>query len=111
VASLEELDHVMFGRLNHELHRTLYQPCPNAYLLSMVEREWTRLRGIRQSAFAFVPSRARQAEAEHTELIGLIESKAPPWKIEDYAREHRMRTVQRFLNRYATQDSTAEGRW
>jgi DNA-binding GntR family transcriptional regulator len=61
VASLEELDPVMFGRLNHELHRTLYQPCPNAYLLSMVEREWTRLRGIRQSAFAFVPSRARQA--------------------------------------------------
>jgi DNA-binding GntR family transcriptional regulator len=111
VASLEELDPVMFSRLNYELHRTLYQPCPNAYLLSMVEREWTRLRGIRQSAFAFVPSRARQAGAEHTELIDLLESKAPPWKIEDYAREHRMRTVQRFLNRYASQDSTAEGRW
>lgn len=109
VASLEELDPEKFSRLNHELHRTLYQPCPNAYLLSMVEREWARLRGIRQPTFAFVPSRARQAGAEHTELIDLIESQAPPWKIEDYAREHRMRTVQRFLNRYATQGGAAEG--
>jgi DNA-binding GntR family transcriptional regulator len=105
VASLEDLDPVMFSRLNYELHRTLYQSCPNAYLLSVVEREWTRLRGIRQPNFAFVPSRARQAGAEHTELIDLIESQAPPWKIEDHTREHRMRTAQRFLNRYATDRS------
>jgi DNA-binding GntR family transcriptional regulator len=108
-ASLEELDPVMFSRLNYELHQTLYQPCPNTYLLSVVEREWDRLRGIRQPTSAFVPSRARQAGAEHTELIDLIESQAPPWKIEDFAREHRMRTAQRFLNRYASQDGGAGG--
>lgn len=111
VASLEELDPAAFSRLNHELHRTLYQPCPNAYLLSMVEREWTRLRGIRQPTFAFVPSRARQAGAEHAELIDLVESQAPPWKIEDCAREHRMRTVQRFLSRYAAHSGAAETQW
>lgn len=107
-ASLEELDPVKFSALNYELHKILYQRCPNAYLLSVVEREWARLRGIRQPTFTFVPSRARQAGAEHTELIDLIESQAPPWKIEDYAREHRMRTVQRFLNRYAAREGTAE---
>jgi DNA-binding GntR family transcriptional regulator len=111
VASLEELDPAEFSRLNYEFHRTVYQPCPNAYLLSMVEREWTRLRGIRQPTFAFVPSRARQAGAEHTELINLLESQAPPWKIEDWAREHRMRTAQGFLSRYATNSETAEGQW
>lgn len=105
VASLEELDPVMFSRLNHEFHRTLYLPCPNTHLLSVVDREWDRLRGIRQPAFAFVPSRARQAGAEHAEMIDLIESQAPPWKIEDRAREHRMRTVQRFLNHHAAQQN------
>jgi DNA-binding GntR family transcriptional regulator len=107
-ASLEELDPVMFSKLNHEFHKTLYELCPNAHLLSVVERESDRLRGIRQPMFAFVPSRARQARAEHAELVDLIESQAPPWKIEDRAREHRMRTVQRFLNHHAAQDGAAE---
>jgi DNA-binding GntR family transcriptional regulator len=106
-ASLEEFDPEKFSSLNYELHRTLYQRCPNAYLLSVVEREWTRLRGIRQPAFAFVPPRARQAGAEHAELIRLIEDQSPPWKIEDFAREHRMRTAQRFLSRYAPGAGTA----
>jgi DNA-binding GntR family transcriptional regulator len=110
VASLEQLDPVAFSRFNHELHRTLYRPCPNTYLVSVVEREWTRLRGIRHSSAAFVPARALEAGAEHGELIALVESQAPPWKIEDFAREHRMRTAQRFLERYAG-GSSAKDLW
>lgn len=110
-ASLEQLDAVAFSRLNQELHRTLYTPCPNAYLVSVVEREWTRLRGIRTLSAAFVPARALEAGAEHDELIALIESQAPPWKIEDFAREHRMRTARRFLERYAPGGHPATGIW
>ena len=99
-ASLERLDPVSFSRRNHELHELLYRPCPNLYLVGIVDREWARLRGIRHSSFAFVPDRARQAVAEHTRLIDLIETGVRPTKIEDYARDHRMRTARRFLQRY-----------
>jgi DNA-binding GntR family transcriptional regulator len=108
--SLERLDPVTFSRLNHELHETLYSPCPNTYLTTMVEREWTRLRGIRQSSFAFLPESAQQAVGEHETLIELIESKASPSEIEDYARAHRMRTAQRFLERVHAGEDT-EGLW
>jgi DNA-binding GntR family transcriptional regulator len=110
--SLDRLDPVTFSKRNHELHETLYLPCPNAYLLTMVEREWTRLRGIRQSSFAFVPDRARQAVAEHVKLIELIDQQASPAKIEDYARAHRMRTARRFLDHYhAEQVNRADEPW
>jgi DNA-binding GntR family transcriptional regulator len=100
-ASLERLDPVGFSERNHDLHELLYLPCPNHYLLGLVEREWARLRGIRHSSFAFVPERARQAVKEHTKLIDMIEAGASATKIEDYARNHRMRTARQFLERYA----------
>jgi DNA-binding GntR family transcriptional regulator len=99
-SSLERLDPASFSKRNHELHELLYLPCPNHYLLELVEREWARLQGIRHSSFAFVPERAQQAVAEHTKLIDLIEAGASATKIEDYARAHRMRTARRFLERY-----------
>lgn len=99
-SSLERLDPVSFSRRNHELHELLYRPCPNHYLLGLVEREWARLKGIRHSSFAFVPDRAQQAVAEHTKLLDLIEAGSSATKIEDYARAHRMRTARRFLERY-----------
>ncbi len=106
--SLEQLDPVLFSRRNHELHETLYSACPNTDLLGLVDREWARLRGIRSSSFAFVPERARQAVAEHTRLIDLIEAGASATKIEDYARAHRTRTAHRFLERYMSGAQEAE---
>jgi len=98
--SLERFDLVGFGDLNQELHETLYSACPNAYLLGLVERERARLGTIRNSNFAFVPDRAQQAFVEHNHLIDLVANQAPPTEIEEYARSHRMRTAQRFLERY-----------
>ncbi|WP_432828628.1 GntR family transcriptional regulator [Dactylosporangium sp. CA-092794] len=108
--SLERLDPVGFSNLNKEFHETLYRACPNTYLLGMVEREWDRLRGIRNSSFAFIPERAQQAVAEHTRLVDLIEGQSTPAKIEDYARVHRMRTAHRFLERHAGNAQPGEGR-
>lgn len=110
VRSLERLDPVSFSNLNQELHETLYRACPNTYLLGLVEREGVRLRGIRNSTFAFVPERAQQAVAEHTRLIDLIENQSTPGKIEDYARAHRMRTAHRFLERHGSGSQPVGGR-
>lgn len=104
--SVEQLDPIGFSNLNHEFHEVLYTACPNTYLLGMVEREWTRLRGIRSAMFAFVPPRSQQAVAEHNRLIELIEAQASPTKIEEYVRAHRMRTAQQFLERSSDATST-----
>jgi DNA-binding GntR family transcriptional regulator len=98
--SLQQFDPVTFSHHSHELHQLLYLPCPNPYLLGLVEREWARLRGIRRAAFAFVPDRAQQAFAEHAQLIDLIESGAPAAKIESSARAHRQRTAQHILKNW-----------
>lgn len=98
-ASLERLDPVSFTEGNHSLHKLLYGGCPNLHMIEMIEREWSRLGAIRRSTFAFVPMRAEQSVAEHETLIGMIEAREAPEAIEQYAREHRMRTVRTLLER------------
>lgn len=97
--SLIELDPVEFSNLDQEFHEVLYLPCPNAYLVGMVERESSRLRGIRNASFAFIPKRSEQMIVEHTELLDLIEAGGTAGRIEDQAREHRMATVRYILDR------------
>lgn len=107
--ALDQFDLMAFNTLNHEFHETLYAPCPNAYLVELMDREWARLQGIRNSAFAFVPQRAHESVAEHERLLELIEAKVDPARIEDYARDHRSRTARRFLERYGGAGSAGEG--
>jgi len=99
--SLERLDPVQFTTGNHDLHRVIYTACPNTHLFTLIEREWDRLTTIRRSTFAFIPERAREAVAEHDELLDMLDAGASPEKIEHFARAHRMRTAHRFLNRWA----------
>lgn len=98
-ASLDTLDPVRFTECNQELHRTLYARCPNAALLDLVDREWSRMAAIRRSSFSFIPERARAAVAEHDELLGLIGAGASGAEVEAFARGHRLRTVEAFLRR------------
>jgi DNA-binding GntR family transcriptional regulator len=98
--SLEEFDPVRFTYQNQEFHRVLYARCQNAYLVELVDREWDRMAAIRRSTFSFVPGRAREAVGEHDELVRLIESGRRADDVEDYARAHRMNTVNSFLRRY-----------
>jgi DNA-binding GntR family transcriptional regulator len=95
--SLEQFDLVSFSALDQELHEALYLPCPNRYLLSLLQREWSRLHSIRSSTYASVADRARPAVAEHTALIDLIAAGASAEEIEEHAKAHRMRTVHRLL--------------
>lgn len=94
---LDDFDPHAFTRLNKQFHSVLYEPCPNPHILDLVHRGWSRLSGIRDTTFAFVPGRAHHSVDEHAEIIDLIRSGADPLEIEMAARNHRLRTLNAFL--------------
>lgn len=94
---LGHFDAHMFTTLNHEFHSVLYEPCPNPHILDLVHRGWSRLSGIRDTSFSFVPSRAQHSVDEHTQILELIRTGADPVQIELAARNHRWRTMDAFL--------------
>jgi DNA-binding GntR family transcriptional regulator len=95
--SLEHFDPVAFTRLNLDFHGVLFENCPNEHVLDLVHRGWARLRALRESTFSFVPGRARSSVEEHSALLDLIESGAAALEIELAARNHRLRTLDAFL--------------
>ncbi|MGZ0711511.1 GntR family transcriptional regulator (plasmid) [Coraliomargarita sp. W4R53] len=94
---LDNFDAHRFTELNQQFHSVLFEPCPNPHILDLVHRGWSRLSGIRDSTFAFVPGRAHHSVDEHTEILDLIRSNADPLAIELAARNHRWRTMDAFL--------------
>ncbi|WOF24697.1 GntR family transcriptional regulator [Microbacterium betulae] len=94
---LDDFDPLAFTQLNQQFHSVLYEPCPNPHILDLVHRGWTRLSGLRDSTFAFVPGRAHHSVEEHAEILDLIRSGADPLSIELAARDHRWRTMDAFL--------------
>lgn len=94
---LEHFDAHMFTELNRQFHSVLYETCPNPQLLDLVHRGWSRLSGIRDTTFAYVPGRARHSVEEHAQMLDLIRSGADPLEIELAARNHRWRTLEEFL--------------
>ncbi|WP_353115755.1 GntR family transcriptional regulator [Microbacterium sp.] len=110
---LDHFDAHAFTTLNRDFHSVLYEPCPNPHLLDLVHRGWSRLSGIRDSTFAFVPGRARHSVEEHVQILDLIRRGADPLEIELAARDHRWRTMDAFLTSRHSTPATApasEGR-
>lgn len=97
ISLLDDFDPLLFTRLNREFHSVLYEPCPNPHLVDLVHRGWTRLHGLLDSTFAFVPGRAHQSVQEHAEIVDLIRRGADPLEIEMAARQHRWRTMNAYL--------------
>lgn len=95
---LDDLDPHAFTELNRRFHSVLFEPCPNPQLLEIVQRSWSRLSGIRDSTFAYVPGRAQHSVEEHTHILQLIRDGADPLEIELAARNHRLRTRDAFLD-------------
>ena len=95
-ALLDHFDPHTFTILNQQFHATLFEVCPNAHLVELVQRDWVRLAGLRDSTFAFVPGRARHSVAEHGEILRLIRTGADPREIEEAARAHRWHTLQAY---------------
>jgi DNA-binding GntR family transcriptional regulator len=96
-ACLDDFDPASFTRLNREFHSTLFEACPNAHLLDLVHRGWSRLGTLRESTFSFVPGRAHDSVAEHSNLLDLIEDGADALQVELAARNHRLGTLDAFL--------------
>ncbi len=96
--SLHHFDPVAFTALNLDFHAVLFEHCPNPHIRDLVDRGWARLRALRESTFSFVPGRARESVAEHEAILGLIEAGADPFELELAARNHRLGTLEAFLD-------------
>lgn len=94
---LEHFDPRTFSALNQEFHHILYSKCANPRLLEIVNGEWTRLGGLRDTIFSFVPGRANESVREHEQIIALIERGAPLEEIEKAVRRHRTGTLSAYL--------------
>lgn len=102
---LDHFDAHMFTTLNQQFHSVLFEPCPNVQLRELVYRGWSRLSGLRDSTFSFVPGRAHHSVEEHAEILNLIRADADPLEIELAARNHRWRTSDAFTAARRNADS------
>jgi DNA-binding GntR family transcriptional regulator len=106
---LDHFDAHAFTELNRRFHSLLFEPCPNPQLRELVQRGWSRLSGIRDSTFAYVPGRAQHSVDEHTQILELIRVGADPLEIELAARNHRWRTRDAFLDALHTRTAHTPG--
>lgn len=94
------LDHFephVYTQLNQQFHAILYSACPNAHILDLVERTWSRLSGLRDTSFALIPDRPLHSVEEHDHILDLIRDGADAVEIELFTRAHRLRTLDAFL--------------
>lgn len=94
---LSNFDPKRFTELNHEFHAVIFENCSNQHVLDLVHRGWNRLAAMRESAFTFVPGRAKKSVEEHDQILDLLASKAPALEIELAARNHRLTTLSEYL--------------
>jgi DNA-binding GntR family transcriptional regulator len=93
----EAEDYRTFDRLNRRFHRSLCAACGHRYLVELLDAAWKRLDAVRRSVFPFIPRRGLQSVREHDRLLDLIQRGAPPSRLEAFARQHKLRTLQTYL--------------
>jgi DNA-binding GntR family transcriptional regulator len=94
--ALQAGDALGFGRLNQQFHAVVYEHCPNAALVELLQDVARRLDAIRRTVFVQIPYRGAESLAEHRRLVGLIAAGAPQAAVEAAAREHKLGTVASF---------------
>lgn len=97
--ALNQFDFEKFGQLNRQFHSTIYEECGNMFLQEEIRQAQERLDRVRKSIFTLVPRRARQSIEEHSIIINMFKVNAPPNKIEEVVRQHRLNTITAFKNR------------
>lgn len=93
----EGIDAGRFIDLNEHFHMTLWEACPNRYLVDMVRRETERIQLIRINGLVFAAHNAPVSVAEHAHILGLIRSGAPVADVEAAARAHKLRGRRVFV--------------
>ncbi len=94
---LDHFDAHVYTQLNQQFHAVLFAACPNPHVLDLVDRGWSRLAGLRDTSFALIPSRPRHSVEEHDRIVELIRTGADPDELELFTRNHRLRTLDAFL--------------
>ncbi len=97
--ALHDFDIITYNRLNRTFHTAIYDRCPNASLVELLQQTWDRLDTIRHSVFLFIPERGWASINEHMLLIRLLEHHAPFDEIEQEARAHKLRTREVYQKR------------
>ena len=96
-ALLDDFDAYRYTQLNQQFHQVLFDRCPNPHILDLVGRGWSRLAGLRDTTFALIPGRPHHSVDEHDRILALIRDGADPLEIEMTTRDHRLRTLDAFL--------------
>ncbi len=96
---LHQFDISIYNRLNRAFHVVIYEHCPNAPLVELLQHTWDRLDAIRHSVFLFLPERGWASINEHMQLIRMLEQHAPFDQIEQEARLHKLRTRDAYQQR------------
>lgn len=96
VDAMEIMDSRQFGRLNGQFHQVIYERCPNASLVDMMNTVNDRLSLIRSTVFIQIPYRGKHSVSEHEEIIALLRDRGSATKIEKLARAHKLNTVESF---------------
>ena len=94
---LEDFDAHTYTQLNQRFHAVLFDRCPNPHILDLVGRGWSRLAGLRDTSFSLIPGRPRHSVEEHDRILELIRTGADPDELEMFTRNHRLHTLDAFL--------------
>ncbi|WP_336631044.1 MULTISPECIES: GntR family transcriptional regulator [unclassified Microbacterium] len=94
---VDDFDAHLYTQLNQRFHAVLFDRCPNPHILDLVGRGWSRLAGLRDTSFSLIPSRPRHSVEEHDRILELIRIGADPDELEMFTRNHRLRTLDAFL--------------
>ncbi len=92
-----ELDKI--ADVNKEFHYCIYDYCPNELLINTIKEMWERLDLVRHSGFHFFPQRTPYSIKEHERMIELIQQNADSAEIEQFARNHKLNTLEAFKER------------
>ncbi len=100
----EQFDLMTYGSLNLKFHRIICEASNQRFLISQLRTVQERINAIRTSVFMLIPHRTTDSIAEHEQLIQLMEAGAPEGDIEQFARAHKMGTLEAF-KRWKAQNS------
>ncbi len=95
---LDDFDAHVYTQLNQRFHAVLFERCPNPHVRELVERTWGRLAGLRDTSFSLIPDRPRHSVEEHDLILALIRDGGDPTELELTTRNHRLRTLDAFLD-------------
>lgn len=93
---IEEDDYHSYGKLNKEFHLCIYEDCGNHTLFHIVKDLMEKTERTR-AIFRMLPSRMRDSNSEHKQLLKAIEEKDEA-AVEEIVKHQRLRSTERYLD-------------